>query len=112
MSRQSFRRTTKSALRIGWCLFRDGHFPPTGMQRYPSITRDYRAGGSGAAPAGASYRGNRTAGEVPQWLVDTCNEDNEYDEEYEYQQQDDYRDNSAHVSSLSSGRGCLSQVEP
>ena len=64
------------------------------MQRYPSITRDYRAGGAGAAPAGGSYRGNLTAGEVPQWLVDTCNEDNEYDEEYEYQQQDDYRDNS------------------
>mmetsp|Transcript_27880 Transcript_27880/g.80543 ORF Transcript_27880/g.80543 Transcript_27880/m.80543 type:complete len:583 (+) Transcript_27880:351-2099(+) len=48
------------------------------MQRYPSIARDYRAGGGGAAPAGGSYRGNRTSGEVPQWLVDTCNEDNEY----------------------------------
>ena len=58
------------------------------MQRYSSIARDYRAGGSGAAPAGGSYRGNTTAGEVPQWLVDTCNEDNEYDEEYEYQQHD------------------------
>ena len=74
-------------------------FPPrvAGMQRYPSITRDYRAGGSGAAPAGGSYRGIKTAGEVPQWLVDTCNEDNEYDEEYEYQKQDDYRDNSSHM---------------
>jgi len=59
------------------------------MQRYPSKTRKYR----------------ETSGEVPQWLVDTCNEDNDYDEEYEYywhhqhhQQQDDNdgdgRDNS------------------
>ena len=54
------------------------------MQRFPSIMRDYRAGGAGAAPAGGSYRGNRTSGEVPQWLVDTCNEDNEYEEDYEH----------------------------
>ena len=66
--------------------------------------RDYRAGGGGAAPAGVSYRGNRTSGEVPQWLVDTCNEDDDYEDyEYEHDASHDVRDNSQHDANFPVG---------